>query len=618
MKNVMTKAFAVITAASLTLTASISAYAAKNKFPDVTNENYPWAIDAIESMADDGIVKGYEDGTFLPAKTVSKLESLVMISRILGTDAEENERIKESSWDIYGDDVAQYELPYGEEEIAYLLVKGILTTDELEEYIGEDNRDDALKRYEVATLLTKALDAEKSIKTEIIGNLEYIDNSDIPANAKKYVAYVSEIGLMQGMEDNRFAPNDTVTRAQASLVLYKLQSMTEYNYKTGVVFSTDSTSRVIKVKSSDETVISHYMTGDVILRYNGKAIGVNDVSVGYDAVLTYKDGKLYAIDFTDALVDDVIYGSYVSSSTSTAKGTTVSLYVIKEGDNAIDTSEKTTFKLADNCVITYNGNTCSASSLKSGSYVMLTVKKGLVTVVEASAKESKISGRIEEITLEPSYKLRIEATGGEMYDSMVSSDVKVTRNGKTATARDILVGDSVSVTLNYGIVTSVVAQSRSSEKSGIIKEVIISATPKLTLDVGGEEITYYVTSDAAITLSDKEADFYDLRVGMSAVIKLDSDTVVSIKSVLNDDIITWAGTVTLVNSSYGLIQMEFVDPTTAQKRSESIFVNSDAAILDYETQKAKKLSAITPGTKINVTGSMKTGVFEARTIIILG
>ena len=119
MKNVMKKIVAVASAATMCVTLSLTSFAAK--FPDVTKDNYPWAIDAIELMADEGIIKGYEDGTFNPAKTVSKLESLVLVSRILGVGNAANERVVEAAWDVYGDDVAEYELPYGANEVAYLI-----------------------------------------------------------------------------------------------------------------------------------------------------------------------------------------------------------------------------------------------------------------------------------------------------------------------------------------------------------------------------------------------------------------------------------------------------------------------------------------------------------------
>ncbi len=615
MKNVFRKTLALITTTALFATMSISAFAAK--FPDVGETDYGWAIEAIETMADEGIIKGYEDGTFNPAKTVSKLESPVLLSRILGSAKEETARISESSWDVYGEEIAEFELPYGEEEISYLLGRGVLSVEELEDYIDKDNRDVALKRYEIAILLTKAVDAEKSLKAEIYSSLTYADADDIPAQAKKYVAYVTEAELMNGMEDNTFVPNGTVTRAQAAVVLFKLRNSTQYEFKKGVVSSISPTSRQIKVQVDEENIISHFITTETIIRYNGVVIGINDISVGYDAVLTYKSGKLYAIDFTDALIDDIIKASFAGSATSTAKGTTVTVNVIGDTDITVPT-EKTIFKLSENCVITFNNNTCSLASIKPGSYVKLTVKEGEVTVIEAQNKESTFSGRIDEVILDPVYKLRIEANGGNVDEYLLDSGVKVTRNGKSVSAREVLAGDTVSVTTNYGIIKSIVASSRQTKKTGVIKEVIISKSPKITLTSEGIDTTYYVTTDAKITLSGKDATFYDLRVGLSTSVELESDTVVAIESVVSDEIITWAGTVTLVNSSYGLIQIEFMDVVTGHTRTESVFVKSTATIVDYETQKTKKLAAVTPGMKVNVTGTMQTGLFEANTIIIIG
>ncbi len=53
-------------------------------FKDVSYDTHSWAIDAIESMADQGLIKGYSDGTFKPDNTVSKLEALSLVARVLG------------------------------------------------------------------------------------------------------------------------------------------------------------------------------------------------------------------------------------------------------------------------------------------------------------------------------------------------------------------------------------------------------------------------------------------------------------------------------------------------------------------------------------------------------
>jgi len=615
MKKYVKKVIAVLTAATMLLTVGLTAFA--STFPDVTEETYPWAVDAVESMADEGILKGYEDGSFMPAKTVSKLESLVLISRILGFSDEINANLISTAWDTFGDEISKYNLNFGQNEVAFLLIKGVITVDELEEYIDENHRNDGMKRYEVAVILTKALDAVKFLSNESVQNLTYIDTSDIPANAKKYVAYISEIGLMKGMEDNSFAPNEPVTRAQIALILYNLKALTKYTYGAGIVSSVDQTTRNISFKNGDDTLKLKATTG-TILRYKGQNISINDVQVGLDSVITYRDGELYAIDFTDAMIDEVVYGAYVSSSSSTVTGKNIIINELGQFDTDVDTSKKSTFKVSDDAIITYNDITCAPTNLKAGYYVKLTVEKGVVKIIEAMPKDSKVTGRVNKVILDPAYMLSIEDNDGVIKDYLVSSNVSVKKNGSSASAKDILEGDSVTLGLNYNRISSVTATSRKTNKTGIIKEVIISSTPRITISADNNMISYSVTNDANILVGDVKSTFYDLRVGMSVEYTLESDTIVNLKTTANNAVTTWEGTVTLVNSSYNLLQITFVDSVTGSTRTESVYVKSNASIVDYATQKDKKLSAIKPGTKVSVTGSLVSGIFEAGTVVIIG
>lgn len=614
MKKYFKKAIAAIAAATMTISLSITSLA--SVFPDVTEETYPWAIEAIESMAEEGIIKGYETGKFEPAKTVSKLESLVLVSRILGFSDIDNSALVSAAWDIYGDTIDEYELSFGKEEVAFLMIKGVFTADELEEYIGENNRNDGLKRYEVAIVLTKALNAVSELTNASVDELSFEDNGDIPANAKKYVAYMVKIGLMKGMDGNRFAPNDSVTRAQAALMLYNMKAMTDYTYAKGIVSSFDQTTRNIKFKADDET-ISLTASSGTILRYKGESIGINDVSVGYEALVTYKNGELYSIDFIDAVIDEVVYGSYVGSATSSLKGTTVNVKVLGELDTDIADATQLTYKVSDDCIVTYNDNTCTLSTLKPGYYVKLTIKQGVVTVIEGMTNTSKVSGRVNKVILEPAYKLSIEDNSGNIKEYLVASNVTVKKNGNTATARDILEGDSVSVSLSYDRITSITATSKTTNKSGIIKEVIISATPRITVLIGGEEVSYAVTNSASVKIGETAGTFYDLRVGMSIEYTLESDTIVSLKSSNVSAVTTWEGTVQLVNASYKLIQLQFVDTMTGETRVENVYVSDKASIVDYTTQKDIKLSAIKAGSSVSVTGSITSGIFEARNIVVI-
>ena len=214
--------------------------------------------------------------------------------------------------------------------------------------------------------------------------------------------------------------------------------------------------------------------------------------------------------------------------------------------------------------------------------------------------------------------LSIEDNEGNIKDYLVSSTVSVKKNGTTASARDVLEGDSVSLGLTYGRISSISATSKTISKSGIIKEVIISSTPRITIAVDGTNISYAITNNAKIKVGENAATFYDLRVGMAVKFTLESDTIISLETTANTAVTTWEGTVLLVNSSYDLLQISFIDPVTGTERNESVFVKSNASIVDYATQKDKKLSTIKPGTKVSVTGSMVSGIFEAGTGVIIG
>ena len=74
-----------IVAASVIFTTAFAA------FPDVSQEKYEWAVDAIDSMSKKGIIKGYEDSTFRPENAITKLEGIVLVARVLGCNDKANE-----------------------------------------------------------------------------------------------------------------------------------------------------------------------------------------------------------------------------------------------------------------------------------------------------------------------------------------------------------------------------------------------------------------------------------------------------------------------------------------------------------------------------------------------
>lgn len=597
---------------AVTMLASIALSVSAATFEDVSEETHSWAIEAIEEMAEKGIVNGYDDGTFKPNKAVSPLEALSLTARVLGVSDPENEAILNAGIEQYYDIVSEYDIAFGVNDVCYLLIKDILSVEELNEYLEASNVSRGMKRYEIAVLLTKALDAEDEVKKNVISGLEFNDISDIPAYAKRYVEYVTKNGIMSGTGDNMFSPNAEVTRAQIVVLMKKLLSVTNYTFKSGVIAEMDTASRLVRIKTEDDT-LKYTVNADVKLRFEGVDVTINDVATGYDAVVTLKGDSLYAIDLITPLVDKEVKG--VISSVSSGSKPSLSLYIIDDAVAEINSNAKETYPLNNNVIITYNDDSSSIPALKSGMMVNVVIKKGEVVSVYAYDKSKIENGRVTSVEITPLCKLNLELTDGTEVSYIVSSDVEVTRNGSKATAADVVAGDSVAVTTTYDRITKIVASSKKQSKAGIIQEVIISANPRITVKTANGDVTYSITHDCELEIPGLSSPtFYDLRVGAGVELTLEGDTVVKLTSNVSEGVTQISGTVTSVNTSYSVIQVSYVDSVTGISVIEPIFVKNNAAIVDILTGKTIKFSAINTGAKVTAFGLKQNGVFEATTI----
>lgn len=582
-------------------------------FPDVPATKYNWAVDAINSMADQGIIKGYENGTFQPEKSVTKLEGLVLIARVLGANNDENKTFVTEAMSLYEDVIDDYQINFGEEELAYLLLKSVVDIDELDSYIGSSKAGTSLMRYEVAVLLTKALDGEDNLPSS--STLTYADADKVPASAKKYVRYVTEEGLMNGMEDNKFSPNTGVTRAQAAVLLNKLLAKTDYTFRTGTVVEISKITGILKLKDSEGSTISHNILPEVILRDGGNVISASQIQTGSLASITYKNAEVYAIDFVPSNADNQVCGLLTSISTQST--TSIGVSVI-EPDAIEPSDEKTTYTLASDCVVTFNGSASSIGALKTGCYVELDIKSGKVKSIKAQDRETNVSGTIESVVFEPTFKIAVTDKNGDTKYYLFKDSATITRNGKKVDAAALTEGDMVSLTLDCGIIKKVVASSKTTTKSGVITQILISSKPKLTLTIDGEDVTYSLSPKATYSVTGAEGtnSIYDLRTNTVATVTLESDTITVVKTSAITENKTITGEVISVTPAANVFQVRYIDAATGVYQTDTILVNSKTKIMDTNA-KEKKIAALTIGTNVSVYGTIGSGVVSATTVMIL-
>ena len=586
--------------------------ASAKSFSDVSESTHGWAFEAIQNMADIGVINGYSDGTFKPNNAVTKLESLLLTARILGVGSEENAELLDASIKKYGEIVDEYELTFGKDEICYLLIKDIIDEDELTDYISKANASLGMKRYEIAVLLTKALDAEDDVSKNLITSLEFADTEDIPAYAKKYVEYVFTNNIMNGVGDNMFSPNTDVTRAQMALLMDKLSKITGYDYFAGQVSEVDYDTSVIKIKNSEKT--SRYIVNDdAILRLDGASITLKDISNGYSAFVTTKGDALYAIDFVTPLVEKEVKG--VLTGKATGANNSVSFYVVDDDDPTPDTSVKESYPLSEGAVVTFEDEPATLNDLATGSYLTVSIKDGKIVTLHAYPKTKTVVGKVSAVEITPVAKLYIVADNGLEEGFVLASEVETTRNGKETSVSSVVAGDTITATVVYNRITKIIGTSKTQQVNGVIKEVVISANPRITVQSSDGLVTYPVTNTCTFEIAGKSAPtFYDLRVGESVSITLEGETIVKLVTNATDGVTQINGVVTSVNVSRNLIQVNYIDATSGVSVIEPVFIKSKATIIDILTGNTMKLSNVKEGSKITAFGVRTGGIFEATTI----
>lgn len=600
------RGISLLVALVLLLSTTVTAFAAT--FEDV-GESFSWAMEAIDDLAEKGIISGYPDGTFKPEADITKEEAIALFAKALGFNEEVNTEIVDLSIEMYKDVLENYS-SYALDQAAYLMYRDVITEDDLVNYLTKANKEKALKRYEAAILISKALGADSWIASKPDFDLAYIDSDEIPVRAKAYVYYAGEKGIMKGMDDNAFVPDGNVTRAQVAVMIHRILNAMNFTYERGMVAKVDTTKNNVTIKTAEGETLSYNVTKDIPVKINGELSQINLLDAGLEVIFTKSGLSLYAIDAIKIIPDENIVGIYKGKLTET-KTTSV-----KIAD--METGVVTSYKLAANAAITYKGEAGSLSSYQNADFVKAEVRNGEIVVIDAEPKTIvKENLILETIEFTPDVTLKVRSKDNEVASYVVDSKATLKRNNKTVDFSELAIGDDVDITLEYGVVTSVVAIGTEKTVSGIIDEITISkSTSYITVNTGSQSIKYALSRDIKINLDGRNATVYDLRLGAQVELETSSSTIteLTVKSAIVNAQVT--GTITLVNSTYGMIVVSTTD-ASGDVTEEQIFVKSTAKILDANDGKVKAVRDLKEGQKIMAAVTENTGILEAASIMIL-
>lgn len=606
----MKKVLSLILTAMVMLSFATTAFA--GTFSDV-DSNYAWAEEAIENLSEKGIVTGYEDGTFMPGKSITRQEAIALFSRSLGASEDVNEPIMNLAYGIYEADIAGCEDSYAAKQGAYLIYRKVLTAAEVKEYLLKDNRNLELKRYEAATLIAKALGADAWLASNSDFEVEFEDADEIPARAIGYVYYATALGIMNGMGNNQFGPNETVTRAQIAVMIQRILNTMDFTYLRGMISNVDTLMNSLSIKT-DSGEVEKFGTGNSSAIYlDGNKVALTDLEVGMECVFIFSKDALYQIDAITYEGEEIVSGAYRGKTTTNA-GTTITL-----ADVNVENPDIKKYKLAANAVVEYEGEAASLNDIKNGAYMIIKISGGLGISVSAEAKEKTISSvTVSDITTS-SYGVVISVVDKNNQETSytLADDVVFQRNNKKAELSALAIGDDAQLTTTYGLVTGIMAVGKQKSTEGTIEEITISQnTSYITIVKSGATSKFALARDCEVSLMGESADIYDLRLGSYVKLTVSSETVTAIESEAVSESLTVTGTIKTINTSYGLVMVAY-EGKGGDTLEKQLFLSDSTKILDSRSGKMLTIKNLKVGNVITAAGTDKLGVYEVSSLMVL-
>ena len=165
---------------------------------------HAWAADAINALADEGIIKGTSENTFAPAANITRADFAILLVRAFKLESENEENFA---------DVAESD--YFAKELAVARNTGLTNGIGDNKFAPRNN----ITRQDMMVIVYRALVAmEKKFDTKAIFAPDFANVADY---AKDAVAALVNAGLVNGKNGN-VAPCDYTTRAEVAVLLSRI------------------------------------------------------------------------------------------------------------------------------------------------------------------------------------------------------------------------------------------------------------------------------------------------------------------------------------------------------------------------------------------------------------
>ena len=174
-------------------------------------DNYPWAEDSINKLAELGIISGIGDRLYGPALPCRRCDFAILINRTLGVS------VSATPKNFY-DNEDQSKYYYNDCLVGYNA--GILSGYGNNYYKPEQY----CTREEMAVLIAKSFEwlGNDVTSTDLSVNNKYSDVDNISWWSAPYVAYLTDKGILNGNTDGTLLPQNYINRAEMAVMMAKV------------------------------------------------------------------------------------------------------------------------------------------------------------------------------------------------------------------------------------------------------------------------------------------------------------------------------------------------------------------------------------------------------------
>ena len=223
-----------------------------------------WAYSDIDTLVNEGTIKGYPDGTFKPSKTVTRAEFAKMIGK----------------WSVQST-IAYTDISSQHWAYDYIMWSGL-------DPVGTSIRpDEEIKRSEVINLIWK-----RNGSPEHNGAPSVITSQ---SKNKDAASWAYTIGLMKGDDGLNLRLDSPLTRAEAATLIIRSRKLVRENQKNNFVDLVNED--LLKIVYEGLDLLGDTYNGDKVLTYGELA----KMSVGFGA--NYSSPNYVGDDSTDTPID---------------------------------------------------------------------------------------------------------------------------------------------------------------------------------------------------------------------------------------------------------------------------------------------------------------------------